>query len=875
MTTYLTAIQDYPKTNFIANAWKTVHFLSNLCYDFESFCLFFYFYTMAANNLIYPVDSLDQSWVALLRSTEMDVLNDAAIEMLADAGYWSLYRLDNIRDTKQVTELFKRLGHEALKAVPTIPTGMVAAAAVPAVVAPPVGAITRAAAAAATAAAAAAAAAALQAQIQPIPAAQVVDVRPKPRFSDVAAQRFCVLVSWFQRMERLGIVPYAHSFTLATFQESNSLFYQELDLALHPPVPGARPPALVNVVKFLSWKNDFTTYVESIYGAAKIPLSYVYREDVTESAEDLAADNYPTMELRLMARTLLSGDHYVTDNRSLSRLLNQFVQAPTILPHVVTHLRAQDGRAAMIALQAASLGSNSLEARYGATNILLRGLTYSGTGKVSFDSFVTKFLGLTNDCALFKHKKQPHDMVSDFMACITDKELESAAHHINRNPEIRKSFEAVLKVYQETDIQNRLNQKKSPASNVSAVESGKRKRSNGKGAGKKGTIPSKRKSHSVGPPWTLPITAGKYEKEEWIRMTEIQQAEVKAYRTKNGIGKKGGAGGAAARAISAVTTQPTTTIYETDSNHAPTKKKRKVGPARTRRNDLRTAAHHARNAPPIEPIVSVVSTAAAMDDDDDAPLFGPAATADVTSTVGLQDTTEAELEDFDDLEISDDELVAMQPGQPAARFACAVRTPSLVPPVVAAPCVPPRAVSELVAPLPKLDMINTHAPAIDLFQPPLPGYDPPGIDAKGFKYPSRPEQWSPDGHRMPPNHNWGGKETLFGLRVRGEQLDGKIKIGRGFDNEPIWAMHRDGTLWASPGTDNWKEIHGPNALAAKAKAALELEGPPQKATAAEIAAFDLIKATYLTKPDHRTEPAFGRRSKVRPHTLKSSSDQST
>ena len=166
-----------------------------------------------ANNLIYPVDSLDQAWVALLRSAEMDELNDAAIEMLAEAGYWSLYRLENIRDTKQVMELFKRLGHEALKAVPTIPTGMVAAAAVP---------VTRAAAAAATAAAATAAAAALQAQLQPIPAAHAVDARPKPRFLDVAAQRFCVLVSWFQRMERLGIVPYAHSFTLATFQESNS-----------------------------------------------------------------------------------------------------------------------------------------------------------------------------------------------------------------------------------------------------------------------------------------------------------------------------------------------------------------------------------------------------------------------------------------------------------------------------------------------------------------------------------------------------------------------------------------------------------------------------------------------------------------------------
>ena len=102
------------------------------------------------------------------------------------------------------------------------------------------------------------------------------------------------------------------------------------------------------------------------------------------------------------------------------------------------------------------------------------------------------------------------------------------------------------------------------------------------------------------------------------------------------------------------------------------------------------------------------------------------------------------MEDFDDLEVSDDELVTMQPGKPAVRFvASVVCTSSSAPPIVMAPYVRPLAGAALAAPLPVPNPTGYINPAIDLSLPPLPGYNPPGIDADGYKYPSRPWQWTP------------------------------------------------------------------------------------------------------------------------------------
>ena len=832
-------------------------------------------------DLVYPVDLLDQAWVTLLRSDVMDAMNDASIEMLAKAGYYSMYRLENIKDTAQVNTIFERMRKEAFKAVQTAPTGEVAAAAVPAVAPPPVGIVTRAVAAAQAAAATAAAANAILANVQAVTLAVVPD-RDPPTFSNVMSIRFAVLVSWFHRMDRLGIVPYSQSFTAPVYQIAAVLHDTEHALLGRPPAPGNSPAVLTQLVKFVSWKKDFTRYARSIYGAALIPLSYIYRDDAEESAEAFAADAYATMDERLAARTRLNGAHYDRDNRTLALLLDNYVQAPTILPHVERYIRHQDGRGAMLALQNASQGAAPKETLYQQAADSLHKLVYEGhTKQRPFDLFVTQFIGLTNDCATHGHEKLPHDMVADFMSKVQCDDFRSAFDHINRHPELRNTFEATLKVFTDTNITIK-KFRKTPASNVSEVNSGKRKRGGGKGGGKPGAITGRRQTHSVGEPWTLPITGEKYPKEVWIRLTQEQQDKKRSLTPASDKGKKGGAGGTKARGILAVTTQPIATSCETAEHQAPIKKKRKVGPARKRRNDLRTAAHQARNLPPVEPIISVVSTADAMEDDDDS-LSGVGATADVPSVAGLPDNTDEELEDFDDLEVSDDELVTMQPGQPAVRFvASVVCTSSSAPPIVMAPYVRPLAGAALAAPLPVPDPTGYINPAIDLSLPPLPGYNPPGIDADGYKYPSRPWQWTPTNLLVPPNHQWDDPEHRD--HFKGVEQDGKFVVGRGFACEPVWAMHRDGTFWDSAGfpkwvpltryPEAWTSIHGHEALAAKARAVLELEGPPQKATAAEIAAFNLVKDTYPTKPFLPRGPTFGRQSHVRSHTLKSSSDQS-
>ena len=542
--------------------------------------------------LVYPVDYLDQAWVALLRSPTMDGMNDASIELLAVAGYNTMDRVGLMMDSVHVDQIFTQLRKDAATHVAVIPTGMVAPLAIPAVAAPPVGMLTRAAAAAAVATATVNAAAALLAAVQPVGQAQVIPDRASPTFSNVTQLRFKVLVNWYHQMGRMGMIAYSQSFTTDVCEAAWDRWRSEMDRKANPMVTAHKPANLTRLVNFNKWKLDFHTYVDSIFGMAKIPLTYVYRKVAEESAADLAADAYPTMVLRLAARTRLSGAHFDQDNDALSRLLAPFVQGDNILPHVKSYLDVHDGRGAMLALLNASLGSLPLDVRHQNAANELRALKFVGHHKsYPFDSYVTSFIGLCNELEACNHGKGEDDKIVEFQNGITDRSMESIKQLVLFNPALKADFATLVSTFQQAHAQH-LATLKGGTAQIAQVNSGKRKRggnANGKGNNEKKGGNSKPK-FGVGPAWTEKLTARKYAPSEWVRLTRPQQLQVIELKKKNGSGSSGADSATPARDVSAMTTQTTTNIAQ------PETKEPRLGTSKQRRDALRKEAHLVKRA---------------------------------------------------------------------------------------------------------------------------------------------------------------------------------------------------------------------------------------------------------------------------------------
>ena len=154
--------------------------------------------------------------------------------------------------------------------------------------------------------------AALLAAVQPVGQLAVPD-RPLPTFSQVTQFRFKILVNWYHQVGRMGMLAFSQSFTDEVCEAATTRWRSEMDRKANPMVTASKPANLTRLANFYKWKLEFNAYADSIFGMAKIPLTYVYREVAEESAADFAADAYPTMVLRLAARTRLSGPHFDQD----------------------------------------------------------------------------------------------------------------------------------------------------------------------------------------------------------------------------------------------------------------------------------------------------------------------------------------------------------------------------------------------------------------------------------------------------------------------------------------------------------------------------------------------------------------------------------
>ena len=128
---------------------------------------------------------------------------------------------------------------------------------------------------------------------------------------------------------------------------------QTIKKAMKGAVP-KKPDALTNLTKWDAFWEQWKNYIGQLRGAAKIPLSYIHRdnEEVTDEIREEAEEYIDDEDAVLMMVTVLSGEHFMIDNRRYYVEFKALIADGPGWSFIKTYDTSQDGRKAVLALKA-------------------------------------------------------------------------------------------------------------------------------------------------------------------------------------------------------------------------------------------------------------------------------------------------------------------------------------------------------------------------------------------------------------------------------------------------------------------------------------------------------------------------------------------
>lgn len=165
-----------------------------------------------------------------------------------------------------------------------------------------------------------------------------------------------------------------------------------------------------NLSKWMKFWELFTTYVGRVKGAASVPLSYLVREH-GEVMHEIKDAEYETMEDRLIATTVHTGNHYQLDNYTLYDELKPLVIEGLGWGFVEQFDKTKDGRKAVLALKTQAKGLAVKLTRKMKAYAAIEQSVYQGPHQgFTFDSYVARHQEAHNelldlDEPVFKSKK--------------------------------------------------------------------------------------------------------------------------------------------------------------------------------------------------------------------------------------------------------------------------------------------------------------------------------------------------------------------------------------------------------------------------------------------------------------------------------------
>ena len=144
--------------------------------------------------------------------------------------------------------------------------------------------------------------------------------------------------------------------------------------------------------KWTSWSKQFITYLSHVTGQQFSPLDYVLRQE-----PPVQPRNEMTERDRALYAYPLRGRHFNLDNMTTYRLLSDLVNGTSGYTWISNYDRAQDGRAAWLALVEHYEGGGQREKRMSAAVATIKALHYKNESVFSFEDFSRKLVQAYRD----------------------------------------------------------------------------------------------------------------------------------------------------------------------------------------------------------------------------------------------------------------------------------------------------------------------------------------------------------------------------------------------------------------------------------------------------------------------------------------------
>jgi len=334
-------------------------------------------------------------------------------------------------------------------------------------------------------------------------------------FPFLAIKRLKAMRFWATEIVRTGRQLNAGLFhgaeiTTAVNRYSTEAIRVEIDKDEDPDKPGE----LSDLTKWEVFWERWCTYSSRLRGAAKCPLTYIFRDKAIPDPDDFITD-YETHDDYLVAVTVLGGAWYDLDNRRIYDEFKGLVLKGPGWTFIKAFDRYKDGRNAVLTLKRQCEGTSAVQTRKASAYAKIASAKYSGQKRnFTFDQYVEIHQAAYNTLADLEEAVPETKKVKDFLAGIGDPRLANAKDLILGDPAKLQNFE-LCQQYLKTLVYNKATQD-THERNISGLTN--TNNNNNKRKGKRGGNPKG------------DICTRSYSKEEWAKLTDEQREKIRTLR---------------------------------------------------------------------------------------------------------------------------------------------------------------------------------------------------------------------------------------------------------------------------------------------------------------------------------------------------------
>ena len=349
-------------------------------------------------------------------------------------------------------------------------------------------------------------------------------------FTFMAVRRLKALQHWAKERIRTGRPLQPGLFIGAEMENAvTQLTRETMREAVHEDEDVDKPSELTDLNKWEIFWERFESYMSRLRGAAKCPYTYIFREEAGVTPAMHLVD-YQDHDARLVATTILQGDWFTIDNQRVYDEFKNLVVNGHGWSFIKTYDRVKDGRNAILALNRQCEGTSAVQTRKSLAYAKISSARYNGQKRgFTFDTYVQIHQSAHKALAELNEPVPETKKVTDFLAGINDPRLTNAKDLVLADATKLNDFEACQQ-YFKTLIFNKTTQEKLERQ-ISGVTGDRKKNKNNNqsnGPGPNNNKRSRKGGNNNNTNNNMQVKS--YTREEWLALTDVQHAKIKALR---------------------------------------------------------------------------------------------------------------------------------------------------------------------------------------------------------------------------------------------------------------------------------------------------------------------------------------------------------